>query len=36
MLKDHKFWVGFIVAYIVSLFFPASQLFSLGRKKTQG
>lgn len=34
MLKDHKFWVGFIVAYVVSLFFPLSNVFGKVGKKS--
>lgn len=33
MLKDKKFWAGFLVAYLVAIFLPPQRVLSMGRKK---
>lgn len=33
MLKDKKFWAGFLVAYLVAVIFPPQRVLSMGKKK---
>lgn len=32
MLKDKKFWYGFLVAYLVAVIYPPQRLMGLGKK----
>jgi hypothetical protein len=33
MLKDKKFWIGFLLAYGLAVILPPARLLAMGRKK---
>lgn len=33
MLKDKRFWVGFLLAYGLAIVLPPSRVLSMGKKK---
>ncbi|HJP74922.1 MAG TPA: hypothetical protein VJ914_11670 [Pseudonocardiaceae bacterium] len=36
MLKDKRFWVGFLVAYGLAVVFPPTKLLTLGKGMGKG